>query len=116
MKYKMIQRANPLDRGKVMYCAAPVIDGNVSKAGLTKKIAAISSISGDDVSNVIESMKGVTPEYVKMGKSITIGESGTLRISFSREGVDNSDDFNVNMIKDVRYIFHAKVRNRFIEN
>jgi predicted histone-like DNA-binding protein len=105
MKYKLIQRTNPLDRSKVKYYAAPVIDGNVSKSDLTKEIAAISSMSRGDVSNVIESMRDITPKYMKMSKSISLGELGTLRISFSSKGVDNIEDFNVNMIKDVRYIF-----------
>jgi predicted histone-like DNA-binding protein len=105
MKYKLVQRANPLDRSKVKYYATPIIDGNISKSDLTKEIAAISSMSRGDVSNVIEGMRDVTPKYAKMSKSISIGELGTLRISFTSEGVENIEDFNVNMIKDVRYIF-----------
>jgi predicted histone-like DNA-binding protein len=105
MKYKLIQRANPLDRSQVKYYATPVIDGNISKSELTKDIAAISSMSRGDVSNVIEGMRDITPKYVKMSKSISLGELGSLRVSFGSEGVDKVEDFNVNMIKDVRYIF-----------
>jgi predicted histone-like DNA-binding protein len=105
MKYKLVQRVNPQDRSQVKYYAAPVIDGNVSKSDVTKEIASISSMSRGDVSNVFEGARDVAPKYVKMSKSITIGDLGTLRISFSSEGVDNPEDFNVNMIKDVRYIF-----------
>jgi predicted histone-like DNA-binding protein len=105
MKYKMIKRMNPQDRSQAKYYAAPVIDGNVSKADLTKDIAAISSMSRGDVTNVFEATRDVAPKYIKMGKSVCIGDLGTLRISFGSEGVDNVDDFNVNMINGVRYVF-----------
>jgi predicted histone-like DNA-binding protein len=105
MKYRLVPRVNPLDRSKVKYYATPVIDGNISKADLTKEVAAISSMSRGDVSNVMEGVRDVTPKYVKISKSITIGELGTLRISFTSEGVDNPDDFNVSMIKGVKYVF-----------
>jgi predicted histone-like DNA-binding protein len=105
MKYKMIQRVNPQDRSKAKWYATPVIDGNISKAEVTKEIAAISSMSRGDTSNVIEGVRDITPKYLKLSKSVSIGDLGTLRISFSSEGVDNIEDFNVNMIKDVKYIF-----------
>jgi predicted histone-like DNA-binding protein len=103
---------NPQNPSQVKYYAAPVIDGNVSKADLTKEIAAISSMSRGDVSNVVEGMRDVTPKYVKMSKSVTIGELGTLRITFTSEGVDNIEDFNVSMIKNVRYLFTPSMELR----
>jgi predicted histone-like DNA-binding protein len=105
MKYKLVKRVNPQNRSQVKYYAAPIIDGNISKSDLTKEIAGISSMSRGDVSNVLEGVRDVTPKYVKINKSITIGDLGTLRITFSSEGVDNIEDFNVNMIRDVRYLF-----------
>jgi methylmalonyl-CoA mutase cobalamin-binding subunit len=40
-----------------------------------------------------------------MGKSVNLGEFGTLRISFSSEGVETPDDFNVSKISGVKVVF-----------
>jgi hypothetical protein len=40
-----------------------------------------------------------------MGKSVSLGEIGTLRVSFSSEGVDDKAGFNVGMINGKKIIF-----------
>ncbi|MDR1602769.1 MAG: HU family DNA-binding protein [Tannerella sp.] len=109
MKYKLIQRANPQDRSKVKWYAAPVNDGKIAKSDLTKEIVNISSLSRGDVSNVIESLTDVIPKYLLMGKSINLGELGTMRVSFGSEGVDDAKDFNTGMISDTKIIFTPSV-------
>jgi methylmalonyl-CoA mutase cobalamin-binding subunit len=44
-----------------------------------------------------------------MGKSVNLGEFGTLRISFSSEGVETPDDFNVSKISGVKVVFTPSV-------
>jgi predicted histone-like DNA-binding protein len=105
MKYKLIERANPLDRDQKKWYASPVNDGKISKADLGKEIVGISSLSRGDVSNVIENLIDTMPKYLLMGKSISLGEFGTLRISFSSEGVETPDQFNTNKISGVKVIF-----------
>jgi predicted histone-like DNA-binding protein len=109
MKYKLQQRANPQDRSKVKYYAAPVHDGKITQSALSKEIVEISSLARGDVSNVIESLLDIFPKYLLMGKSISLGEFGTLRISFSSEGVDDPADFHVNLISGVKVIFTPSV-------
>jgi predicted histone-like DNA-binding protein len=105
MKYRLIQRENPQDRSKVKWYASPVNDGKIAKNGLTKEIVNISSLSRGDVSNVIESLLDVVPKYLLMGKSISLGELGTMRVSFRSEGVDDAKDFNVGKISGVKIVF-----------
>jgi predicted histone-like DNA-binding protein len=105
MYYKMIKRANPQARTEEKWYASPVMTGKVSKADLAKEVVNLSSLSRGDVSSVIENLIDVMPKYLLMGKSVNLGELGTLRISFGSEGVENETDFNTSKIKGVKIVF-----------
>ncbi|GHT58159.1 hypothetical protein AGMMS50239_02130 [Bacteroidia bacterium] len=105
MKYKMTQRANPQDRTVVKWYASPVNDGKITKTDLAKEIVSISALSRGDVSSVIENLLDILPKYLLMGKSVSLGELGTLRVSFGSEGVENEKDFNAGKISGVRIVF-----------
>lgn len=105
MKYKLIERANPQDRTKVKWYANPVNDGRITEHEIAKDIVLNSSLSRGDVSNVIQNLLDTLPKYLLMGKSVNLGEFGTLRLSFSSDGVDTVDMFNANMINGVKVIF-----------
>ncbi|MDR2086998.1 MAG: DNA-binding protein [Dysgonamonadaceae bacterium] len=105
MKYRLIWRANPQDRTKKKLYAAPVNDGTISEEDLKKEISTISSLSKGDVGNVFDGITDVTPKYMLMGKSVKLGNIGSLRISFSSEGVDDPAEFNAGMINGKRFIF-----------
>jgi predicted histone-like DNA-binding protein len=49
------------------------------------------------------------PRYLLLGKSVSLGNFGTLRLSFSSEGVEDAKDFNVNMISGVKVVFTPSV-------
>ncbi len=106
MKYKLVERKNPQNpnaKGKLY--AAPAPDGRVTQNELKKEIVQLSSLSKGDVSNVIESFIDVIPKYLLMGKSVSLGELGTLRLSFSSEGVESAEEFTVSKISGVRVLF-----------
>jgi predicted histone-like DNA-binding protein len=65
----------------------------------------MSSLARGDVANVIDSLLDTVPKYLLMGKSVSLGELGTLRISFSSEGVATEEEFNVSKISGVRVLF-----------
>jgi predicted histone-like DNA-binding protein len=109
MKYKLIQRANPSDRKKIKWYATPVNDGKVTKADLAREIVNVSALSRGDVSSVIENLIDIVPKYLLMGKSVNLGELGTLRIGFSSEGVDNEKDFNTKKITGTKIMFTSSV-------
>jgi predicted histone-like DNA-binding protein len=87
MKYKTIQRTNPLDRTKSKWYASPVNEGKISKSEPAKETVDISSLSRGDVSNVIESLTDVVPRYLLTGKSISPGDVGALRVSFGMNNI-----------------------------
>ena len=109
MKYKLIQRANPQDRNQSKWYATPVNEGKITQADLSKEIVTVSSLSRGDVSNTIETLTDIFPKYLVLGKSISLGDFGSLRLSFSSEGVDNPEDFNVHKISNVKVIFTPSV-------
>ena len=105
LKYKLIKRANPQDRTKAKWYAAPVNAGKINRKDLDKGIANMSSLSRGDVSNAIENLLDIMPKYLLMGKSVNLGEFGTLRLSFSSKGIDQAENFNVQMINNAKVIF-----------
>ena len=52
-----------------------------------------------------------------LGRSVNLGDLGTLRISFGSEGVDEKEVFIPSMIKGVRVVFTPSVElKNAIEN
>ena len=106
MKYKLEERKNPQDKGaKGKLYAAPVHEGKVSKKEISADIVLLSSLSRGDVGNVIDCLLDTVPKYLLMGKSVNLGDLGTLRISFSSEGVDKPEEFTIGKIKGLRVLF-----------
>ncbi len=106
MKYKLIERKNPQqpnERGKLY--ASPVNDGKVSQKEISADIVGLSSLSRGDVNNVIDCLLDTVPKYLLMGKSVSLGELGTLRITFTSEGVETPEEFSVGKIKGARVLF-----------
>jgi len=62
-------------------------------------------LSKGDVANVIENLLDTMPKYLLMGKSVSLGEFGTIRLSFTSEGVDSADKFNPNLITGAKVVF-----------
>ena len=106
MKYKLVARKNPQNPQAAPKCyASPVNDGKVSQKNIAADIVGLSSLSRGDVSNVIDSLLDTVPKYLQMGKSVSLGDLGTLRISFSSEGVASETEFNTGKISGVRVLF-----------
>jgi predicted histone-like DNA-binding protein len=112
MKYKLIERANPQDRNQSKWYAAPVNDGRVTQRNISAEIVDLSSLARGDVSNTIESMIDIIPKYLLMGKSVNLGDLGTLRLSFSSKGVSKPEDFHISMISGAKIIFTPSVELR----
>jgi predicted histone-like DNA-binding protein len=110
MKYKLTLRVNPQHReeqGK--WYASPVNDGKIDQKAISREIVDLSSLARGDVANVIESLLDTLPKYLLMGKSISLGDFGTLRLSFSSEGVEKPEDFRTTMISGVKVVFTPSV-------
>ena len=109
MKYKLIKRANPQKKEEQKWYASPVNNGKITKTEITKEIVNMSSLSRGDVSNVIENLLDTMPKYLLMGKSISLGEFGTLRLSFSSKGVEKTEEFKTHLIGKAKVVFTPSV-------
>jgi predicted histone-like DNA-binding protein len=106
MKYKLIKRKNPQERQEPpKWYAAPINDGKVRQQDIAADIVNLSSLARGDVGNVINSVIDTIPKYLVMGKSVSLGELGTFRVSFSSEGVEDPKDFIADKISGIRVVF-----------
>jgi len=105
MNYKLVKRTNPQNRKEEKWYAAPVNSGKVTKREITTEIMQMSSLSRGDASNVIENLLEILPKYLLMGKSVSLGEFGTLRLSFSSQGVEKQEEFKANLIGNPKVVF-----------
>jgi predicted histone-like DNA-binding protein len=106
MKYKVVNRKNPQERespGK--WYATPINEGKVTQQEIAADIVNLSSLSRGDVANVISSLIDTIPKYLIMNKSVALGELGTMRISFTSEGVETPEEFTASKISGIRILF-----------
>ncbi|WP_352421649.1 HU family DNA-binding protein [Proteiniphilum sp.] len=106
MKYKLVQKANPLepDTERKWY-ASPVKEGTINNYQLSKGIAGKSFLARGAVINVIENMVDEIPRYLIEGYSVNLNNFGTLRLSLSSEGVEQPEEFTPGNIKNMRVVF-----------
>ncbi|MBK5195092.1 MAG: HU family DNA-binding protein [Proteiniphilum sp.] len=106
MKYRLIQKANPLEpENQRKWYASPVKAGTINNYQLSKGIADKSSLTRGAVMNVIENMVDEIPKYLIEGYSVNLNNFGTLRLSLSSEGVNTPDNFTGDNVKNMRVVF-----------
>lgn len=106
MYYQLVERTNPLDReGEKKLYATPRYVGSVTAAKLAKQIAAQTTLTPGDVSNVLDTFLDLLPMYLLMGVSVELKGIGRMRITFSSEGINAPKDFKVNLVRQVRVLF-----------
>jgi predicted histone-like DNA-binding protein len=107
MKYKLIERKNPLNKEEKQgkWYASPVNEGKVTQKMIASDIVDLSSLSRGDVASVIENLLDTVPKYLLMGKSVNLGSLGTMRLSFSSKGAEKPEEFNSSFIKNVKVVF-----------
>ncbi|MFN8256189.1 MAG: HU family DNA-binding protein [Bacteroidales bacterium] len=107
IKFKVIERGEPGVKGGGLkkFYASPVTDGEIDLDALTKAIAKISTVSGADIRAVLYALVDSMDDMLADGKIIRLGELGSLRVSFSSEGLDNEDLVNAKSIKSAKVLF-----------
>lgn len=107
MKYKMIKRVNPANReGGRKWHAIPVKSGRpFTLTDVAIQISGRSSLTRGDLSNALQNLVDQLPMLLLLGHSVQLGDLGSLRISFGSDGVDTPEEFNPNMIRNVKIIF-----------
>ncbi len=106
IKYKLVERRNPSkpEATKKLY-ATPVLSGKKTLKAISVDIVEKSSLTRGDVNSTLDNLVDQIPKYLLDGNSVNLGDLGTLRLSFSSEGVESAEEFNASMIKNVKIIF-----------
>src|SRR5690554_1244605 len=103
MKYRLIQKANPLEPdSKRKWYASPIKSGTINNYQLSKGIASKSSMTRGAVLNVIENLVDEIPRYLTEGYSVNLNNLGTLRLSLSSKGVNKPEDFYSDNLSNIR--------------
>lgn len=106
MKFKLVLKANPINRKEVKWHANPIKAGTKDLKDVAKRIAHRSSLTHGDVENVIRNFIDELPILFMDGFSVQLGDFGTFRLTLSSEGSLTEDKFNTNTIKP-RVVFRA---------
>lgn len=106
MKYRLIQKANPLEPdSERKWYASPVKAGTINNYQLSKGISGKSFLARGAVMSVIENMIDEIPGYLIEGYSVNLNNFGTLRLSLSSEGVEDPKEFTPDNITNMRVVF-----------
>jgi predicted histone-like DNA-binding protein len=111
MKYKLVERRNPLKSAEPKkWYANSVNAGRFTVRNFAKEIAGLSSLTCGDIENTLDNFPEELPTFLKIGMSIQLGQFGTLRLILASEGADTPKAFKASYIKGARVILR-RVRN-----
>jgi predicted histone-like DNA-binding protein len=112
IKIKAIERGEPgvTGGGQKKFYASPVMDGELTLAGLTKAIEKICTVSGADIRAVLYALVDVSVDSLADGTIVRLGDLGSLRISISSEGKAKATDITGAVVKNVSVIFTPGTR------
>lgn len=107
IEYKVIPRSDPRDVSRKKYYASANITGNTTLKELCKEIEHMSTVNGADIHAVLYALTEIIPKHLANGKSISLGDLGTMRISIRSEGKEDERDVTHHAVKDSRIVFTA---------
>ena len=87
------------------FFATPVMSGKIDIEQIADDLVLLSSISIGDILSILRNLLAILPKYLLNGYSVQLGDLGTLRVSFSSEGVDDPKMFVVAKIRSRRILF-----------
>ena len=61
---------------------------------------------------MIDTFLDTIPKHLMSGKSISLGRLGIFRLSVSSDGAATPEEFNANMISNIRVLFRPSVELR----
>ena len=105
MKYRIVQRINPLNKDETKFYAAPQYMEELTVMDLAKDISDACTLNVTDVEAVLTSLVRKLPMYLKNGFKIQLGNLGRVKLSFSSKGFAKAEDVDANSITSKRILF-----------
>ena len=114
LKYKVIQRKNPIDKS-VKYYAQEVEQTQMSFATLCDKISHSSTATAADASAVIKEACVHALEALLDGKSVSLGDLGSLHTTIKSKGAATAKDFEPKLLRNImiRWVRPTRFRAAF---
>ena len=104
MKYIILQRANPQDRRKAKWYATPLLERRVRQAELTSQLTESLGIRYGIVRKIIQVFLEAVVRHLLAGRSVCLRPLGTLRISFTSDGMEEPERVTPDMIRDLKIV------------
>ena len=106
VKYKIVNRKNPLDRSApAKYYASVKSSGHTNLQKLAFLIGEMSCINTLDTEAVIKALLKLIPIELADGKVVDLGEFGSYRLAIQSNGEDDSKDVTSTSIVKSRAYF-----------
>lgn len=107
--YNLVKRMNPSTK-ELLWYASPSGKGVMDAAETAKIAVGNTTLSKGEFNHVMETVVDNLVPQIMSGITVTLGNLGKLRLSFSSKGVTNIDDFDPQtMIQNVKFIFAPSV-------
>ena len=104
MKYITLQRANPQDRRKAKWYATPLLERRVRQTELTSELTQTFGIRYGIVRKIIQVFLEAVVRHLLAGRSVCLRPLGTLRISFTSDGMEEPEHVTPDMIRDLKIV------------
>ena len=107
IKYKVIERGDPRDKNAPKKFYATVVnDGELDLPSIGKRLEKRSGVNSIDVNAVLLGLVQLAQEEItEGGRTIRLGDLGSLAVSISSEGSDKAEDVSSNNIRGIKLIF-----------
>jgi len=107
IEFNVIQRGEPgvVGGGVKKYYAASQSSGELTLAGMSKRIEQMCTVNGADIRAVVYAMVEVMILEMADGKIVRLGELGSLRVNISSEGVEKEEDVRASTIRGAKVVF-----------
>ena len=83
-----------------------VNNGRVSFEDLCEEVAVQSSLTSGDVKNCMDRVVYCSARHLKEGRSVDLGDLGTLRVSLRSEGTVTAEEYSTNLMREPGIIFN----------
>ena len=104
MKYIILQRANPQDRRKAKWYATPLLERRVRQAELTSQLTESLGIRYGIVRKIIQVFLEAVVRHLLAGRSVSLRPLGTIRISFTSDGMEEPEHVTPDTIRDLKIV------------
>ena len=81
-------------------------------ADIAKEISSRSTTTYPDILSVLQNFLEYLPFLMRLGYSVRLNDFGILRITFSSEGVEDKEDFDISKITQPRVVFFTSSKLR----